>query len=241
MKPDSMGVSMFGSKPGGQATRTVPLGSAMASAATTAAAYAAAAIDPHCSSTPRPTAVIRMRRVDRSIKRTPHRSSGLATRLLSEGLVTVSARCGAKSPVLHDLGEGKEIVEVVHWKPLLSSFGKRYVLDRLSSRDFVAGPDLHSWNIRRLRCYGAPALGRCVHLQRKERTNMNQPAVNSGAQLKMSEATLAIALLVQKFTIPIEGARPVLPSGTLPTRPDHSPAFDLQGRETSSPPRKVYR
>jgi hypothetical protein len=24
------------------------------------------------------------------------------------------ARCGAKSPVLHDLGEGKEIVEVVH-------------------------------------------------------------------------------------------------------------------------------
>ena len=51
-----------------------------------------------------------------------------------------------------------------------------------------------------------------------------------GAQLAMSEATLAIALLVQKFTIAIEGDQPVLPVGTLTTRPDHAPAFILRAR-----------
>src|SRR5262249_26301055 len=54
-----------------------------------------------------------------------------------------------------------------------------------------------------------------------------------GAQLAMSEATLAIALLVQKFTIAVEGDRPVLPVGTLTTRPDHAPAFVL--RESRPP------
>jgi cytochrome P450 len=53
-----------------------------------------------------------------------------------------------------------------------------------------------------------------------------------GAQLAMSEATLAIARLVQKFTIAIRGDKPVLPVGTLSTRPDHAPAFALQVRET---------
>ena len=38
----------------------------------------------------------------------------LATRLLSEDLVTCSARSGAESAVLHDLGEGEEIVEIMH-------------------------------------------------------------------------------------------------------------------------------
>jgi cytochrome P450 len=52
-----------------------------------------------------------------------------------------------------------------------------------------------------------------------------------GAQLAMSEATLAIARLVQKFTITIRGDKPVLPIGTLSTRPDHAPAFALQLRE----------
>jgi cytochrome P450 len=51
-----------------------------------------------------------------------------------------------------------------------------------------------------------------------------------GAQLAMSEATLAIAFLVQKFTIAIEGDRPVLPVGRLTTRPDHAPAFVLRTR-----------
>jgi cytochrome P450 len=62
-----------------------------------------------------------------------------------------------------------------------------------------------------------------------------------GAQLAMSEAILAIALLVRKFTIAIKGDRPVLPVGTISTRPDHAPAFILQVRETSSPQCKVCR
>jgi cytochrome P450 len=53
-----------------------------------------------------------------------------------------------------------------------------------------------------------------------------------GAQLAMAEATLAIALLMQRFTIAIKGDRLVLPVGTLTTRPDHTPAFVLQIRDT---------
>jgi cytochrome P450 len=52
-----------------------------------------------------------------------------------------------------------------------------------------------------------------------------------GAQLAMSETTLAIARLVQKFVIAIRGDKPVLPVGTLSTRPDNAPAFALQVRE----------
>jgi cytochrome P450 len=55
-----------------------------------------------------------------------------------------------------------------------------------------------------------------------------------GAQLAMSEATLAIARLLQKFTIAMTGDRPVLPVGTLSTRPDHAPTFVLQAREAVS-------
>jgi cytochrome P450 len=54
-----------------------------------------------------------------------------------------------------------------------------------------------------------------------------------GAQLAMSEAILAIARLLQKFTIAMTGDRPVLPVGTLSTRPDHAPAFVLQAREAA--------
>ena len=52
-----------------------------------------------------------------------------------------------------------------------------------------------------------------------------------GAQLAMAEATLAIARLVQRFTIAMPDARPVLPVGTLSTRPDHAPAFVLGVRD----------
>ena len=52
-------------------------------------------------------------------------------------------------------------------------------------------------------------------------------------QLAMSEAILAIARLLQKFTIAMTGDRPVLPVGTLSTRPDHAPAFVLQAREAA--------
>jgi cytochrome P450 len=54
-----------------------------------------------------------------------------------------------------------------------------------------------------------------------------------GAQLALAEATLAIARIVQQFTIAMPGDRPVLPIGTLSTRPDHAPTFVLQARETS--------
>jgi cytochrome P450 len=51
-----------------------------------------------------------------------------------------------------------------------------------------------------------------------------------GAQLAMSEATLAIARLLQKFAVALPSDRPVLPVGTLSTRPDHAPRFVLQSR-----------
>ncbi|MBS0420700.1 MAG: cytochrome P450 [Proteobacteria bacterium] len=51
-----------------------------------------------------------------------------------------------------------------------------------------------------------------------------------GAQLAMSEATLAIARLAQQFTLTMRDERPVLPVATLTTRPDHAPEFVLQPR-----------
>jgi cytochrome P450 len=63
-----------------------------------------------------------------------------------------------------------------------------------------------------------------------------------GAQLALSEATLAMARLLQKFAIAMTSDRPVLPVGTLSTRPDHAPTFVLQAREAASvadPPQSV--
>jgi cytochrome P450 len=57
------------------------------------------------------------------------------------------------------------------------------------------------------------------------------PHVCIGAQLAMSEATLAIARLVQKFSISLSADRPILPVGAITTRPDHTPMFILQPRE----------
>jgi cytochrome P450 len=51
-----------------------------------------------------------------------------------------------------------------------------------------------------------------------------------GAQLALAEATLAMARIVQQFTIAMPGTRPVLPVGTLSTRPDHAPTFTLEAR-----------
>jgi cytochrome P450 len=51
-----------------------------------------------------------------------------------------------------------------------------------------------------------------------------------GAQLAMSEAILATARLVRQFSIEMTSTRPVLPVGTLSTRPDHSPVFVLRAR-----------
>jgi cytochrome P450 len=52
-----------------------------------------------------------------------------------------------------------------------------------------------------------------------------------GAQLALSEAILAMARLLQKFTVAMTSDRPVLPVATLSTRPDHAPTFVLQARE----------
>lgn len=51
-----------------------------------------------------------------------------------------------------------------------------------------------------------------------------------GAQLAMSEAILGTARLIQQFSIEMRSTRPVLPVGTLTTRPDHSPHFLLRAR-----------
>jgi len=51
-----------------------------------------------------------------------------------------------------------------------------------------------------------------------------------GAQLAMSEAVLATARLFRQFTVEMTSSRPVLPVGTLSTRPDHSPRFVLRAR-----------
>jgi hypothetical protein len=48
--------------------------------------------------------------------------------------------------------------------------------------------------------------------------------------LALSEAILAMARLLQQFTIAMTSDRPVLPVGTLSTRPDHAPTFVLQAR-----------
>jgi cytochrome P450 len=56
------------------------------------------------------------------------------------------------------------------------------------------------------------------------------PHVCIGAQLATSEATLAIARLVQIFTICLSADRPILPVGAITTCPDHAPMFILQPR-----------
>jgi cytochrome P450 len=54
-----------------------------------------------------------------------------------------------------------------------------------------------------------------------------------GAQLAMSEAVLATARLLGQFEFEMRSTRPVLPVGTLSTRPDYSPSFILRTRNTS--------
>jgi cytochrome P450 len=51
-----------------------------------------------------------------------------------------------------------------------------------------------------------------------------------GAQLAMSEAILAIARLMRQFSLKMTSRQPVLPVGTVTTRPDHSPNFVLRAR-----------
>ncbi len=51
-----------------------------------------------------------------------------------------------------------------------------------------------------------------------------------GAQLAISEAVLATARLVRQFSIEMTSRRPVLPVGTISTRPDYSPSFKLRVR-----------
>ena len=56
------------------------------------------------------------------------------------------------------------------------------------------------------------------------------PHVCIGAQLAMAEAVLVLARLLRGSTVSLPHRRPVLPVGTLTTRPDHAPFFVLHPR-----------
>ena len=56
------------------------------------------------------------------------------------------------------------------------------------------------------------------------------PRVCIGAQFALTEATLALAALVQAFRITLAPGRDVTPVAVVTTRPDHAPAFRLEAR-----------
>lgn len=57
------------------------------------------------------------------------------------------------------------------------------------------------------------------------------PRVCIGASFALTEATLALALLIGTFRIRLTELRPVLPVGIITTQPDHHPAFELTMRK----------
>jgi cytochrome P450 len=56
------------------------------------------------------------------------------------------------------------------------------------------------------------------------------PRVCVGAQFALTEAVLVLAMLLQRFEVALEDARPVLPVAIVTTQPDHRAAFRLRGR-----------
>lgn len=54
-----------------------------------------------------------------------------------------------------------------------------------------------------------------------------------GAQFALTEATLALAALIQRFEVALAGMQPVLPVAIVTTQPDHPPAFALRERADS--------
>jgi cytochrome P450 len=56
------------------------------------------------------------------------------------------------------------------------------------------------------------------------------PRVCVGAQFALTEAVLVLAMLMQRFKIALEDARPVLPVAIVTTQPDHPATFRLSPR-----------
>jgi len=56
------------------------------------------------------------------------------------------------------------------------------------------------------------------------------PRVCVGAQFALTEAVLVLALLLQRFEVALDAARPVLPVGIVTTQPDHAAQFRLRER-----------
>ncbi len=56
------------------------------------------------------------------------------------------------------------------------------------------------------------------------------PRICVGAQFALTEATLVLAAIIDRFQVSIESQRPVLPVGIITTQPDHAPSFRLRPR-----------
>jgi cytochrome P450 len=56
------------------------------------------------------------------------------------------------------------------------------------------------------------------------------PRVCVGAQFALTEATLALAILIRKFAVRLDDPRPVLPTAIVTTQPDHPALFRLRAR-----------
>lgn len=56
------------------------------------------------------------------------------------------------------------------------------------------------------------------------------PRICVGAQFALTEATIALATMMQAFSVALIGDRPVLPSAVVTTQPDHTPRFRLTRR-----------
>jgi unspecific monooxygenase len=56
------------------------------------------------------------------------------------------------------------------------------------------------------------------------------PRVCVGAQFALTEATLVLAALIQRFHVTMADRRPVLPTGIVTTQPDHQPLVHLRTR-----------
>jgi cytochrome P450 len=61
------------------------------------------------------------------------------------------------------------------------------------------------------------------------------PRVCVGAQFALTEATLVLALLLQRFQFALEDPRPILPLAIVTTQPDHPATFQLQERQPAVP------
>jgi cytochrome P450 len=61
------------------------------------------------------------------------------------------------------------------------------------------------------------------------------PRVCIGASLAMTEATIVLATLVQRFHIAVVDDRPVLPIAVVTTQPDHAPDFRVSPRDGAAP------